>query len=53
MHHARCHGNYGFLTSLTDRLFGTYMPDTPAIHRRAFAGQGLAGIDEKLDGTAG
>lgn len=52
MHHARCHGNFGFLTSLTDRMFGTYLPDTPAIQRRAWAGRGLASTDEKLDGPA-
>ncbi|WP_176736428.1 sterol desaturase family protein [Oligoflexus tunisiensis] len=41
LHHARIEGNYGFLTSVMDRLFGTYIEDTELVSEKAWKGEGL------------
>jgi lathosterol oxidase len=46
MHHARVTGNYGFLTSLHDRLFGTHWADGDAVHDRVVAGTSLGALRE-------
>jgi Delta7-sterol 5-desaturase len=46
LHHARVTGNYGFLTSLHDRWFGTYWTDADAIHDRVIAGSPLGSLRE-------
>lgn len=40
LHHVRYRGNYGFLTSVLDRIFGTYIPSTDELFQRAIAGDG-------------
>jgi sterol desaturase/sphingolipid hydroxylase (fatty acid hydroxylase superfamily) len=40
LHHARFKVNYGFSTTLFDRLFGTYSEETDELRRRALAGNG-------------
>lgn len=46
MHHARVTGNYGFLTSIHDRLFGTHWPDGDAVHARVIVGNPLDSLRE-------
>lgn len=46
LHHARVTGNYGFLTSIYDRLFGTHWVDGDAIHDRVIAGSPLESLRE-------
>jgi sterol desaturase/sphingolipid hydroxylase (fatty acid hydroxylase superfamily) len=46
MHHARVTGNYGFLTTIHDRLFGTFWDDGDAIHDRVISGAPLEGLRE-------
>jgi sterol desaturase/sphingolipid hydroxylase (fatty acid hydroxylase superfamily) len=41
LHHARVEGNYGFLTSVMDRLFGTYIADTELVSEKAWNGEGM------------
>lgn len=46
LHHARYNVNFGLLTSVLDRAFGTYAKDTEKIQERAFLGQSLASLQE-------
>ena len=46
MHHARVTGNYGFLTSIHDRLWGTHWPDGDAVHDRVVTGTPLGSLRE-------
>jgi sterol desaturase/sphingolipid hydroxylase (fatty acid hydroxylase superfamily) len=46
LHHGRVTGNYGFLTSVHDRLFGTHWADGDAIHDRVIAGSALGSLRE-------
>jgi Delta7-sterol 5-desaturase len=47
LHHARVTGNYGFLTSIQDRVFGTHWHDGDAIHDRVIAGDPLGSLRER------
>lgn len=46
LHHARVTNNYGFLTTLHDRLFGTFWVDSDEIHDRVIAGSPLGSLRE-------
>lgn len=48
MHHTRGHRNYGFLTSILDRIHGTYWQDTELLQQRACAGEGLPDLRTRL-----
>lgn len=48
MHHARAKGNYGFITKIYDKLFGTYYYDTEEIQERANNNNGLNKITDKI-----
>lgn len=46
MHHARVTGNYGFFSTMYDRVFGTYWSDSDANHDRAVSGVPLESLRE-------
>lgn len=46
LHHARIEGNYGFLTTIYDRVFGTYWSDSDEIHLRVVRGESLTQLRE-------
>ena len=48
MHHARYIKNYGLITPVLDRIFGTAWPDAPKVQRRAAVCDPLKHINEKL-----
>lgn len=47
LHHGRVKGHYGLLTTIPDRLFGTYFPDYPKVQTRAAQGNGLTRAAER------
>jgi sterol desaturase/sphingolipid hydroxylase (fatty acid hydroxylase superfamily) len=51
IHHARILGNYGFFTTIHDRLFGTLWRDTGAAHGRVVAGAPLRALNERIGET--
>jgi lathosterol oxidase len=49
LHHGRSRGHYGLLTTIPDRLFGTFFEDYPRVQARASRGQGLQKFGERAD----
>lgn len=47
LHHGRIHGHFGLLTTIPDRLFGTYYEDYPIVQARAALGNGLSRANER------
>ena len=47
IHHARVRGHYGLLTTIPDRLFGTFYEDYPVVQGRAANGDGLTSLNER------
>ncbi len=47
LHHGRSKGHYGLLTTIPDRIFGTYFHDYTAVQRDAALGKGLTRLSEK------
>jgi Delta7-sterol 5-desaturase len=47
LHHGRSQGHYGLLTTIPDRMFGTYFEDYPRVQARASRGEGLTNFLEK------
>lgn len=47
LHHGRSKGHYGLLTTVLDRIFGTYFEDYPRVQARASRGKGLESFSEK------
>lgn len=48
MHHARFSGNYGLLTPILDRVFGTQFPDYREVHEHVHAGGGLRHFTDRF-----
>jgi Delta7-sterol 5-desaturase len=48
LHHGRVRGHYGLLTTIPDRMFGTYFADYPKVQTRAAEGNGLTRAMEKV-----
>lgn len=48
LHHARYRGHYGLFTPCLDRWFGTRFSDYERVHERAFDGQGLTRLGERI-----
>lgn len=48
LHHGRVKGHYGLLTTIPDRLFGTYFEDYPLVQARAAQGNGLTSLGERI-----
>ena len=48
LHHGRVRGHYGLLSTIPDRLFGTYFEDYPRVQRRASEGNGLTRAAERV-----
>ena len=51
LHHSRIKGHYGLLTTIPDRLFGSYFNDYYLVQSRAAAGHGLTSLGERLGDT--
>ena len=49
MHHARQRGNYGLITTIMDRLCGTYFEDYPKILEMAADGEGPTHISFRVE----
>lgn len=47
LHHGRVRGHYGLLTTIPDRLFGTFFEDYPRVQTRAAQGNGLTRAAER------
>lgn len=47
LHHGRSKGHYGLLTTIPDRIFGTYFEDYPRVLNRAAEGRGLTRLNER------
>lgn len=48
LHHGRVLGHYGLLTTIPDRLFGTFYEDYPRVQTRAAEGHGLMRAAERV-----
>lgn len=48
LHHGRVRGHYGLLTTIPDRLFGTFFEDYPRVQARAAEGRGLTRAAERV-----
>ncbi len=48
LHHGRVKGHYGLLTTIPDRIFGTYFEDYPRVQARAARGDGLTRANERV-----
>lgn len=48
LHHARYNVNFGLLTSVLDRVFGTYAKDTEEVQKRVSLGQSLTNLQDVL-----
>ena len=49
IHHARFTQNYGFVTTLFDRLHNTYADDTEILRDKAFNGNGFVSVSQKIE----
>ena len=47
LHHGRIRGHYGLLTTIPDRIFGTYFEDYARVQTRAAEGNGLIRASER------
>lgn len=47
LHHGRVKGHYGLMTTIPDRLFGSYFDDYPMVQSRAAVGDGLTSLNER------
>ncbi len=48
LHHGRVKGHYGLMTTIPDRLFGSYFEDYALVQARAANGDGLTSLNERL-----
>lgn len=52
LHHGRVKGHYGLMTTIPDRMFGSYFEDYPVVQSRAANGNGLTSLSERVKFTA-
>lgn len=48
LHHGRVRGHYGLLTTIPDRMFGTFFEDYARVQTRAAEGNGLTRASERV-----
>jgi Delta7-sterol 5-desaturase len=53
LHHGRSNGHFGLLTTIPDRLFGSFFEDYPRVQARAAEGNGLTSFGERVPAPAG